>query len=435
MAAVPNDGLRVQMQKKFISIILSVSIILLSVVPCFATENSTHAALRISDLKAVSDIRATSPATTVEPEDSSATRYYVNSNGNVTSSSTSINTWGNIVNDLTYSIAYSIGEVVKRLTTINNNVVNYLFSNYSTGYYLWDWTPSNGVYQGAPTSSQSVISQLRAMGSSLTKMLSYSTEYNYQNYQSLNNIEEVLTTDGGIKIELDHWSDLFYPDNTHWDRPTADQWNYFYTNYVGYNGALTTETFRSSNIFYQLKRYFVNNNNSLGTIGMFLGADTLYNSSADYPLTNNDLTTTTTPKKSIWWDIRAIGSNLSDPLHRLAFVLASDEEIEARQAASDNQESVIDNFIKPTGNGSASASDFADVASVGNSIKDTLDSNVSAGNAFTSLDSDSDAWNWFSQSTLNSLDSSTNQNRKSANSDTPLLDSYYSDLMETLRLK
>ena len=406
------------MQKKIISIILSVSLVFLCVVPCFAIENTTDAAIK--SLNSFNDTKATTPSTTVEPEDSSATRYYVNSNGNVSSSSVSINTWGNIVNDLTYSIAYSIGEVVKRLTTINNNVVNYLFSNASTGYYLWDWTSSGGVYQGAPTSSQSVISQLRAMGSSITKMLSYCTEYAYQTYQTLLN----SSFDSQGIIDALNQSDFVgipYSGNlsqTIWQSNQDGTWSTF------------NQTVSPARRFQNLLIFLtaIQRNIALSNSGLVNGKgnDIVYNS---------DLTTSSSSTNSVTKTLQTYGSNISMHLARLAFVLASDEEIEARQAASDNQDSVVDNFIKPTGSGSASASDFADVASVGSSMKDALDSNVSAGNAFTSLDSNSDAWNWFSQSTLYSLDSSSSQNRKSAISDTPLLDSYFCDLMETLRLK
>ena len=81
------------MQKKIISIILSVSLVLLCVVPCFAIENTTGAAIK--SLNSFNDTKATTPSTTVEPEDSSATRYYVNSNGNVSSSSVSFNNFSN----------------------------------------------------------------------------------------------------------------------------------------------------------------------------------------------------------------------------------------------------------------------------------------------------------------------------------------------------
>lgn len=416
------------MQKKIISIILSFSIVLLCVAPCFAIENTTGSAIK--SLNNLNDTKATSPSTTVEPEDSSATRYYVNSNGNVSSSSTSINTWGNIVNDLTYSIAYSIGEVVKRLTTINNNVVNYLFSNASTGYYLWDWTTSGGVYQGAPTSSQSVISQLRAMGSSITKMLSYNTEYAYQLYSLISN--------GGIldTVKIDDNTNNGFSQSYLWKRYENGSVGSFTSYRQLADGTSSSSTWGLTNhsametIGYILTRF----DNSLFQFasGMIKNWQ-----NADVYLYNSDLTSYKmgTSGNSFWYDFRRFASNASEHLARLDYVLASDEEIEARQAAEANQESVIDNFIKSSGSGSASASDFADVATAGSSVKNALDSNVSAGNAFTSLSSDSPAWGWFSQSTADSLDSTSSGNRKSAGSDTPYLDRYYFDLMETLKLK
>lgn len=315
--------------KKTIIFIIAFSLIISSAIPVYAVENTTGAAIK--SLNSVNNTKATTPSTTVEPEDSSATRYYVISNGNVSSSSVYINTWGNIVNDLTYSFAYSIAEVVKKLTTINNNMINYLFSNASTGYYLWDWTTTGGVYQGAPTSSQSVISQLRAMGSSITKMLSYNTEYAYQAYQLLLN--------GGLvdKVKIDDNTDNNFTQNYIWKKYLTNITGTLRT--ISPGGVLGEQTINFQNLSVlgaiEALLYYTAQGTTNG-IGNII-RDVRDNNAAlsDYTY-DTDLNPTMLPRTGMWANLRQIGSNLSMHLARLDYVLASDDEIAAREAAQEN---------------------------------------------------------------------------------------------------
>ena len=54
------------------------------------------------------------------------------------------------MNHLSYTIAYSLKAVTTRLGNILTNLNTYLNSTASSTYYYWDWTPTNGVQQGAP---------------------------------------------------------------------------------------------------------------------------------------------------------------------------------------------------------------------------------------------------------------------------------------------
>lgn len=422
------------MQKKIFSIILSLSVVVFSISPVFAIENTTSSAIKeLNSVIAVYDTRAAGD--TVDPVSSSGVRYQLGSNG-ISTANVIISKWADIVTHITQSFAYSSDYIRSSINNIYNLLSQYLYSSTTTGYYLWDWTPSGGVYQGAPMSAQSVITQLRNMGTSLSKMLSYNTEYAYQTYQSLLN---------GLNISFSpYWDDVknALDPNGMGGFPLAIQ----------NSPSQTLARYRqqenggsSSDLSWDLS---VRKGNALGNIFFYLAT---LNTSAVYffrdvssgiatgntsdVITNPDLTTTSLGRVSIWSDIRKIGGNLSNHLARLDYVLASDEEIEARRAASSNQQSVVNNFIKSSGSGSASVSDFEGIASAGSNIKDALNSNVSIENAFSSLSSNSSAWDWFTQSTANSLDSTTDQNRRSSNYDTPLLDTYYSDLMEILKVK
>lgn len=411
------------MSKKIISLTLAFCLVLLSVVPCFADEIVTPSA--ILSTKALSDTKAAGD--TVDPVSSSGYRYQLFSNG-VGSTPITISKWADIVTQITQSIAYSSDFLRTNISSIYGLMTSYFISNNTTGYYYWDWNPAGGVNQGAPETTETVIQAIRNIGMQTTKSLAYITEYSYQIYQNILN---------GLNLKV--------VDNTANGFSQAYFWKKWLTgsnvqlNTINANGDLNATNrfdFGSNSILGGIEAILYYYGNGLVTSASRLTQHVVDSSYAtnDY-LYDTDLVGTNMSKDSLWSNVRDIGSNLSLHLSRLDYVLASDEEIEARQASADNQESVVDNFIKPSGSGSASASDFADVAAAGSSVKNALDSNVSAGNAFTSLSSDSPAWGWFSQSTADSLDSTSSRTRKSADSDTPYLDRYYSDLMETLKLK
>lgn len=132
-----------------------------------------------------------------------------------------------------------------------------------------------------------------------------------------------------------------------------------------------------------------------------------------------------------------INRNLSSFAGRLGFMLADDSSIAAKKANANQSEAVVNGF---TGSGSASASvsDFNGVKDGVSSLKSSFSSSASPSAAFTPLSGSGDNWEWFSQTTLDSLDNtvSGDNNRlfKSSvqESDTPLLDEYYSYLFDFL---
>lgn len=113
---------------------------------------------------------------------------------------------------------------------------------------------------------------------------------------------------------------------------------------------------------------------------------------------------------------------------RLTHVYASDEEIAARDAARQNQTTVVNNFVDNNGVGSVSASDLGDMASVSGSLKSNFDTGASVSGVFAFF-SNGSSTNWFSQATKDALD--TNQTRSNS-SDTPLLDAYYEEIYDLL---
>lgn len=119
---------------------------------------------------------------------------------------------------------------------------------------------------------------------------------------------------------------------------------------------------------------------------------------------------------------------------RLTYVLASDEEIETREKARQNQEAVLDNFVDPEGSGSVSASNFSDIASASDSFKDNMNTGVSASGIFDVFNGDHIS-EWFSTETANELNNvrigrrSLKASSPQPTYETPLLDAKMTELL------
>lgn len=123
-------------------------------------------------------------------------------------------------------------------------------------------------------------------------------------------------------------------------------------------------------------------------------------------------------------------SKIQAPVARLSYVLASDERLEAQQAAAANEEAVVDNFIDSTGNGSASPSDIGSISDLSSGYKDNFGSDASISGIFNIFNSNN--MGWFSQETVNQLD--TTQRSRSSYA-TPLLDQQIQDIYDQIGVK
>lgn len=100
--------------------------------------------------------------------------------------------------------------------------------------------------------------------------------------------------------------------------------------------------------------------------------------------------------------IGIVGTELQNPLQRLAFVFASDQDLSVRDDVSDNVDSAQDNFFKPGSGGSVSPDDIKDAAGFTQGAGGLLDTGASAGDVFTFVNQDYDFW---SKATADDLDS------------------------------
>lgn len=125
---------------------------------------------------------------------------------------------------------------------------------------------------------------------------------------------------------------------------------------------------------------------------------------------------------------------IQQPVARLSYVLASDERIEAQEAAAANEEAVVDNFIDSSGDGSASPSDIGSVSDLSSGYKQNFGSDASVSGIFNIFDSNN--MGWFSQETKNQLDTTTpTRSIKGYQSETPLLDKQIEEIYNALGVK
>lgn len=203
---------------------------------------------------------------------------------------------------------------------------------------------------------------------------------------------------------------------------------------------------------YQNRRYYWQDGTPLGNIALMLqqlnnniGDSYSYRWIADLKHYNDNLTTwdsqgdtlqqvAFTPESAIQGLYRYLAFTQRD-VARLTYVLASDEEITAREKARDNQNAVLDNFIDDTGDGSISTNDFGSVADASKDIKNNLNTGVSANGIFDVFTGDHTSA-WFSQTTAHELDrTQANRSLLKANGlgvseyDTPLLDEKMVELL------
>lgn len=225
------------------------------------------------------------------------------------------------------------------------------------------------------------------------------------------------------------------------DTNNSSVWN-FITRRVGANGG------------YSIQNIPWTEGSPLGNIALMLGIlneNLVYSYSnrwvADLKHYNDNLTTwdsqgntlqqvAFTPESAIQGLYRYLAFTQRD-VARLTYVLASDEEIEAREKARANQTEVFDNFIDPNGSGSASVNDFADVSSASGNVKQNFSTGYSSSSIWDIFNQDH--YGWFSQECADALDTTnaSSNMRKSNNGDypTPLLDAYYEEILSLGGLK
>lgn len=434
--------------KKITCLVLSFCIILGGLAPCYAADFMpiTGSALAIGpQFKAVSDINGSVSITAsgsstdpyyVKPVSASASRYYVNSVGNAVSSSVTVDSFAHLVTDITYSIAQSVGYIGNRIT--------YLMSAY-----------------------------LDPIMSDVDDIRRY---LNVDYYQLLNDILSAVQSNGSLGSPFVPY---FMPDPNNFDYTGAGFREF--TVYSANNDGVTS-TSRNRDNFIRILRDYLGADNAL----FYQSFRRLFNYviTSDYANENyqkvfnmNTGTEYSLPVRSIWVDIRYInrfltaliyrvtgepltdgvittynnqtitadkaltlkqylyllGENISTAVGRLAFVLANDQDITLRNNTADQVSALTTNFTSSGSPSKVSAGDIGTMASGAAELKSGFSSSANASDAFRgfSTSGQDERWNWFSQDILNSLDTTSSNNRslKSNNDFTNFSSEYYNEVM------
>ena len=136
----------------------------------------------------------------------------------------------------------------------------------------------------------------------------------------------------------------------------------------------------------------------LGLSANLAGSD----KSTTFSLLDDDLVSQDKTVSNLLDALGLIGTSLQNPLAKIQYVLADEDDIALKDASKDNQNSFKDNF---TGDGDAAVkpSDIGDMAAISGSVKDSFGGAGSAGDAFLVIN-DSDSYSFFSQEVADSLD-------------------------------
>lgn len=129
-----------------------------------------------------------------------------------------------------------------------------------------------------------------------------------------------------------------------------------------------------------------------------------------------------------------LNENMISGFARLGYMLADDSALAAKQANANQESAALTGF---TGSGSAAAS-VSDINAVKDSVgalKSATSGGASFSQAFNIFGGNSDGWSWFTQTTADSLDTTSSGSRmlRASLSDShPYLDAYYSDIYSIL---
>lgn len=126
--------------------------------------------------------------------------------------------------------------------------------------------------------------------------------------------------------------------------------------------------------------------------------------------------------------LQNINVQFGSMLAPIQYMIADANALAAKRANASQEQAALTNFTG-SGSASASASDFADIASGFDSVKSGIDTNVSATNAF-SVFTNSDGYSWFSNDTMNNLNSTGSRSRKAGSADGEL--TYYNNALNAI---
>lgn len=329
---------------------------------------------------------------------------------------------GNIYNLLNgTNFSGRLATITTKLTDINANLVT-----------LMGWLdPSLG---GSTSAILNKILNALVYTDAGGGLISWLYSIDDYNYQQINKLSDLLIPLSNISPGASSYTSDQLRKNSHINLVDASTGRYNRT-VVGQNGTYTVSQISWSNgsplgnIAYLVQTV---NNNLASIYNQRWNSDVKGFNTAQTYTRWDDLTTSTFTPQSSTDGLYNWLSNIQSPVARLSYVLASDERIEAQEAAAANEEAVVDNFIDSSGAGSASPSDIGSISDLSSGYQNNFGSDASVSGIFNIFNSNN--MGWFSQETANQLDT-TVSTRRGSSFETPLLDQQIEDIYDQIGVK
>lgn len=457
--------------KKLVALIISSSLVL---VPCFAyADTATGSSIQFDDtvwvyqaggvkpievaavesgaIKAAGD-----PGTSTNPyyfltPGRNATVYYAANSTSASSNSYYVDDLADVVQGISQSIAYSVQNQRNLWSTIGSNTVSAINDVYNrigtlNGYVdgLESAMLTNNTRLGTiDTAVGNIKSKLDSVYTSVDNLEGYTDDIEGTLSSILTAIQnQSFTVPQSLLDDVDSIESYSSTNNSRWSWNSSFNSSMTLRRYMqnGEGGSASDLSLNPTNrsIPNQIWYYLSSLNNSFVLASRDLLSGVSVNNTQTY--LDKDLNPISMGRTSFWRDFRNIGGNINNLVARLAFVLANDDEIAARQAAAANTAAAVSNVISLSGSGSAKPTDISGVADLKSSTVDSISSGVSAGTVFSQTGSGGHAWDWFTQDIADELSAPSGRsyvrsNSKSSGSDTPYLDAYYHDLEEAIGFK
>lgn len=335
---------------------------------------------------------------------------------------------------------------------LSNAASRLYYNNYSAAYYLYQ---INSKLSTVNTYLSDIYSALFDSGDSVAEWLHNINSWLSPIYNSINAIPVDLFTIIGA---------LGYTDSNSTYHPYLSEYK-DYLRGVGNYGGITSSSFNkildahnglpwSSGAWYSVSRFLSDGTSynqsinwsqgspignlavlfnytaqNITNIGTLLSVRLLSSYDSPQNVVNwGSLSTSTFTPTSSTDGIYKYLNSIQAPVARLSYVLASDERIAAQQAAALAEQEVVDDFIDPAGDSSATASDFGSISNLSSGYQHNFGSTASVTGIFDIFDSNN--FGWFSSETFNQLD--TTVATRGSSFETPLLDQQLEDISRAL---
>lgn len=283
----------------------------------------------------------------------------------------------------------------------------------------------NGNHTGINSTSTTsfTVSSFADIVLGISNSIAYSFAYLGKDLSTISNQIAQIASQGGSIVSLaSPWQPYFMPASDY--DFNSSEWRYYWRRRLMNNSSWNSQDVYNTNWLGLMKEITEDFAGNLAVLGRYL----ISNGSRDAVLnlySEEDPTVYTDTgveyNAALWKDIRLFGTDVSRKLAKITYVLSNQADVALKQAEESNVTGFKNNFT--TGTISMSSNSMGDAKGVINNVKTSVSSNATISDGTAVLNSNSDAWIWFTTQNANAFDS-TSSNRSSVVESTPYLDVY-----------